>query len=129
MPTVQLPDGHAELRDPSEVTEAGSRGIDRASLQIPPGRRQAFADLEKDPDKEKKLAGMFTAEDFDAMKAMEAATVLAFVRSWVYSQPLTPEGLAELPKPTYDALVAAVEPLAKQLRPDLSESTDPDSPT
>jgi hypothetical protein len=80
-------------------------------------------------EKATKAQELFTAEDFDAMKAMEAATVLAFTRSWVFSQPLTPEGLTDLPKPVYDALVAAVEPLAKQLRPDFTESTDPNSPT
>lgn len=129
MPHVELPGGSAELRDPGEVTEAGSQGIERASLLLAPERRKVFVAAADDAKKSAALATEFNPDDYDAMKALEAATVLAFVRTWVYSQPVTVEGLKDLPKPVYDGLVAAVEPLAAALRPDVSPSTDPLSPT
>lgn len=126
---LDLPDGSVELREPEQVTEAGSRGIERAALLLPPDRRAAFADAAADTKKSEKIAASFTVEDHDAMKAITDATILAFVESWTFDAPVTTEGLGELPRRDYTDLEAAIGKLADQLRPDFTPSEDPGTPT
>lgn len=111
-----LPGGQwAEFRDPADVPERLRRPITRLG---PKAAQLVKAD-----------GAEISAEDIDLMYAMNDAVVLALATAWSFAEPITAEGLGNLPGPAYDALLKLAAPSVEALLPDFGPNPAPESPT
>lgn len=113
--------GWVELRDPKEVPERLRRPILLKGNTIAK-QSAAIADgsVEASNIDEDTLAGMF---DFNDLLA------IALIAGWSFSEPITVEGLGNLPGKTYDSVQRLVAPLITDVMPDFEPSPEEDSPT
>ena len=139
---VDLPNGqYAILRDPSEVTERQRRPISRASRGIRPEiveRGQVAMTMPDGPDGKptpEKQAALFqlqydmTNEEADAFTEANDYAAVALVESWSFDNPVTLDGLLDLPGHALDALREKIGPLVEQLRLDTSPSPNRAAPS
>lgn len=136
MSTVELPDGqHAELRD--KLTIGGRETLAEVSADL----YSLIAARCPTLDELKQFSDLPpSALDGQMMRAfhrLNRAAVLVYLKSWTLPEPVprAEVSLNEMDPDVYDALAAAVAPLAMaQIRganfePDPSNIADPDSPT
>lgn len=128
MPTiVELPkDEHAVIRDADEVPER----LRRAHLEAQ-GKILDGSDVKVDEDgnpTDIKLGG----DAVSIVGKINDALIMAYVKEWTLTAPLTADALLDLPSATYDLLLKACEAAQAQARPvvaDPSQAADPASPT
>ena len=137
---VALPhDGHAILRDPAEVPERHRRPIVAAQLGFASSKQalaaaQTFIATEGDQavSEDARLdaaADLIGAGALSAIDDISDLLIVALVDSWSFSQPITVEGVLDLPSSSYRALREAVEPYLSALMPEFTPNPDPASPT
>ena len=113
--------GWLVLRDPKEVPERLRRpillkgnAIAKQTAAIANGSVEA-SNIDEDT-----LAGMFAFNDLLAV---------ALISEWSFAEPITVEGLGNLPGKTYDSVQKIVAPLITAVMPDFEPSPEEDSPT
>jgi hypothetical protein len=124
--------GTAILRDPLDVPEKLRRRVMRANsaaqafVEELKQRGEIPADLDSgdvDEDMTRRIGLLVTVEHPEFMENQQDAVLCALVESWPFEQPLTPEGLGEIPGSAYDALKAACAPLEPLLNPNYTAPT------
>lgn len=135
--TIDIPGGQAVLRGKDEIKQRARRRLELASVLA----SSVYRKFPKDTDpREVNLAELgLSAEEFDAMYAVQDQTILAYLQSWTLVQedgaprpiPETVDDLGDLPVELYDALREATAPDgADTVAPvDFSPNPDPESPT
>ena len=137
---IDLPRGaYAILRDPAEVPERHRRPIVAAQLCFASskqalaaaqtfiatdGDQQVSEDARLDAAAELIGAGALTAID-----DIGDRLIVALIDSWSFPQPITVDGVLDLPASAYRALREAVEPYLSELMPEFTPNPDPASPT
>jgi hypothetical protein len=116
MPNIDVPNGWIELRDPKLVSERLRRPIMAKASQLSASSNKA-AEGEVDADS---LNGMFEFNDLLAV---------ALVKAWSFEEPITVDGMLDLPTASYDAIQKIVAPLLSELLPSFEASPEADSPT
>lgn len=115
---IVLPDGGwALLREPEAVPERLRRPVNAHAVAL-----QDFVNAD----------GEVTAMSPTVLAALEDMNdrlVVALVAEWSFDAPITLEAVLDLPGAVYDALRAAVTPLAVRMMPDFDPTPDPASPT
>jgi len=136
---IELPRGaYAILRDPAEVPERYRRPIVAAQLGFA-SSKQALAAAQTfiatDDQAVSEDARLDAAADLIGAGALSAIDdisdllIVALVDSWSFSQPITVDGVLDLPSSAYRALREAVEPYLSALMPEFTPNPDPASPT
>jgi hypothetical protein len=111
MQKENLTGGWVELRDPKEVPEKLRRPVVQASIDA-----QKFADLQD---------GDFTGADMNELQSLNDLVAIALIKDWSFEQPVTLEGLLDIPSGAYDELLALVAPKIGQLMPNFGVNPDP----
>jgi hypothetical protein len=116
---VQLPDNaHALLRDPSQVSERLRRPIMAAVSRLAAG-----VDMTGKSESEIGTE-MLASGGMDTMNEVNDLLVVALVESWSYPQPITLDGVLDLPGVAYDALRTAVSPHMGAMMPSFDVKPD-----
>lgn len=135
---LQLPGGHhAILKDPMEITERQARAVQRKFVEL--GRKmrgpgQANDDVVLTPDPTRAPAveddadGM-SDEKLDLVEEFEHYIIAYFIESWDFDFKPTGVNLYDLPRPVYNKLDEATEPLIAELVPAMKKKREGDSPT
>ncbi len=130
-----IPGGQAELRE--KVTAGGRQAMLAASVDVSHGYRRCFPEQATtkiaDIDPQVFQNGADGAL-LDAVHRYQNAGIVAFVKSWSLPQPVpTMDTVEDLDVDVYDALAAAVSPLAARAivgeKFGADGASDPDSPT
>jgi hypothetical protein len=119
-----LPNGNwADIRDAREVTRKQRKPVQSAYMAL----RQYRSEHEP-PQVAEGETPAFAPEELDLANAINEPMVIALVEAWSYEQPVTLDGLDEIPAPDADALIEHCAGI--NLFPDLSaHSLEDDSPT
>lgn len=113
---VEVAFGWIKLRDPRTVKDRERKAILATAIGL--------SEDEMDEMLKRSRRDAFTsAHDFENVLA---ATM---VEEWSFDEPITPEGVTDLPWVTRNEITEAVGPLFKQLFPDFNPDPEPDSPT
>lgn len=131
---VELPGGAwLEVRDASTVTERHRREMKLAMIGLSDAAREV---LERDglDEDARKAAFASAANRGDVRLMFEVNDVLAelSVTAWSFDGPCTRESVLNLPSEMYEAVLAAVAPLAMVMLGNKSKfepNPDPSSPT
>lgn len=132
MTEVTLPNGDLVVfKDPSALTERARRTIKRAVTALSPETIAALADA---ADNGREItASMFTAADLVVADELNDASAVALIDTWTTPDGVTvtptTDALLDLPSGSYDALIAAANPLIAQLSVNTEPNPDPTSPT
>lgn len=132
---VQLPGGWADLRPVSDITERMRRPIKRLSTRLTsyPGFMEAVAQGNAaggELTSEQQLAiAASMGEAFDVLEELQDALVVAVTRGWSWQQPVSADGVLDLPGPALDALRQAVSPWQTAMNPSFEPDPAPTSPT
>lgn len=138
-----LPSGKSvTLRHPDDVSERLRRPIRQAMLRVrgeimEAGRNAASAWQNATTPEEKKAAettmmalpSQMTEDEREADALGTDLGIVALVEGWEYEQPISVEGLLDLPGRDYDALRKLVQPLVNDLFVDASPDPNPGAPT
>lgn len=111
--------GWVDLREPREVPERLRRPIVVKAGAIGKAA-QNIANADEVSVDEDTLSAMFEFNDL---------LVIALAKAWSFEEPITLEGLGNLPGNTYDALQKIVAPMVTDLMPSFEATPDADSPT
>lgn len=118
MSRVDVAGGWVELRDPKTVSERLRRPVMAKASQLASVVSEVSkgeARIEGDS-----LTGMYEFNDLVAV---------ALISEWSFEQPLTVDGMLDLPSATYDEIQKIVAPMFNQLMPSFEADPDPASPT
>lgn len=111
--------GWVELREPKEVPERLRRPIVIKAGTIGKAA-QDIANADEVSVDESTLSAMFEFNDL---------LVIALTKAWSFDEPITLEGLGNLPGNAYDALQKIVAPMVADLMPSFEATPSADSPT
>jgi hypothetical protein len=109
--------GWVELRDPKKVPEKLRRPVKYAVF----ASQNVAAAVE---------AKTLTVDQFVSVDALTDAAIVALVAEWSFEQPLTGDGLLDLPGDAYDAVTELVKDHVLELMPNYSSDgmSDPKAP-
>lgn len=116
MANIDVPNGWVELRDPKAVSERLRRPIMAKATQLSAAAGEAEGGVVSSDS----LTGMFEFNDLLAV---------ALIKQWSFTEPITTDGLLDLPTVTYDAIQKIVAPLLSDLMPSFEATPEVDSPT
>jgi hypothetical protein len=128
--------GTATLRDPEDVPEKLRRRVQRANnaaqafLEELRQRGEIPIDVDNsefDEATTRRIGQLVLIEHPEFMENQRDAMILALVEDWPFDQPMTPEGLAEIPGSAYSKLLAACEQLEPLLNPNYQAPTPPEA--
>jgi hypothetical protein len=108
--------GWVTLRDPRTVKDRERKAILAAAMDLSDEDLQTMLDRSKG-------ASMAEAHDF------ENVFVSTMVGEWSFDEPVSSEGLAELPWVTRNEITELVAPKFRELFPSFEPDPEPDSPT
>ena len=114
---VEVFGGWVELRDPELVPERLRRPLVSQSVLA---SQFANVDLESD-DVDSELA----SKAVDFFSTLNDLLAVALVEEWSFSEPITIEGLMNLPGKSYDSIRREVSPMVSKLMPDFGATDDP----
>jgi hypothetical protein len=133
-----MPNMYVDLRDPLEIPERLRRPVRKLQLLL--ANDGAFSEVVSDAV----AKGVASVDDFtpeqtarmvsqmggaaDLLDELNDRMVLERVMGWSFDQPVTMDGLQELPGPVYDELRELCSTNA-DAGPDFSPTPDPASPT
>jgi hypothetical protein len=115
----------AMVRDAKELTVGGQRRIQQAVVRVSPEAQETMRRNEKRRKGTEPEPLVLTPSDFEALNEANDACVLALVTSWSFEEPVTMEGLQELPLQDYEKLRAICAPAVRAATVDFSPP-DPD---
>lgn len=122
MNKISLPGGAwAVLRDPKQVSERLRRPVTRLAAGL--NASGVLKGIEGEDG-----TGL-TVEALDGMSDLNDAICLALVESWSFEQPVTADGLLDLPGAVYDSLREQASKFTTALLPDFSPTAEEESPT
>jgi hypothetical protein len=122
----------AQIRDAKELTVGGQRKIQQAVVRVSAETQEAMRRNEKRKKGTDPEAFTMPPEDFAALNEANDMCILALVREWSFDEPVTLEGLQELPLQDYEMLRAICAPAVRSATVDFAPSednqVDPNSP-
>ena len=114
---VEVFGGWVELRDPELVPERLRRPLVSKSVKA-----AQFADLDLEASD---TDGEQASQAVDFFSELNDLLALALVEAWSFSEPITIDGLMNLPGKSYDSIRKEVAPLVSKLMPDFGVTDDP----
>lgn len=122
----------ARIRDAKELTVGGQRRIQQAVSRVSPETREILQRNEKRRKGVDAEPINPSPADVQAFNDANDACVLALVTEWSFDEPVTIEGLQELPLQDYSKLQAICAPAVRSASVDFAPSEDnqedPNSP-
>ena len=130
--TLATEDSWAKIRDAKELTVGGQRKIQQAVVRVSQEAQETMRRNEKRRKGTEAEPLVLTPADFQALNDANDACVLALVTEWSFEEPITIEGLQELPLQDYAKLQAICAPAVRSATVDFAPSednqVDPNSP-
>lgn len=115
---IDLPDGHhAELRDPTKVSERLRRPCLAAATDMA-SEKGAMEALQVADDNE--ALKLVSADTITKLGRLNDLVIVALVESWSYDVPIDVDTLLDLPGDAYTQLLADTAPLITDLLPNMS---------
>ena len=118
MQRVTVQGGWVDFRDPEDVPERLRRRVTMLAAQAP----SITAGLSDD-------GSNVTADDMEFLLAFNDAVAICLVQGWAWDQPISIEGLQDLPGRVYDEIVKYCQGLVPRLLPSFAVDADPKAPT
>ncbi len=130
--TLASEDSWAKIRDAKELTVGGQRRIQEAIVRVSPEAREAMQRNERRRKGTEPEPFAPSSSDLQALNDANDACVLALVTDWSFGEPVTIEGLQELPLQDYAKLQAICAPAVRSaminFAPSEDNQEDPNSP-
>jgi hypothetical protein len=124
---IDITGGWIEYRDPEDVPERLRRKVvNMSGTATKLAGRLMNLDLE-DPSSFEGVE--ITADDMEFLSSFNDAVAMCLVVAWSFDQPVTEEGLVELPKSVYDRIVGYCRDKVPALMPSFGVDPDPKAPT
>lgn len=117
MQRITVPGGWVEFREPEETPERLRRKV--LLLSSNTGALQERLASNED----------VAISDVEFFTAFNDAVALCLITQWSFANPLTTDGLQDLPGNVYDEIIKHVQPLTPRLMPNFGVDPSPKAPT